>query len=103
MAKAKVTSKGQVTIPVEIRERYGIGTGDSLVFEPRGEYVVVRKARTLDDVAAFLWQHAGPRRFADVDDAVAAYFLEAPPDDEGDLAIAGPNGIVKVGDDGDDE
>lgn len=30
---ARVTSKGQITIPKEIRERLGITTGDSLEFE----------------------------------------------------------------------
>lgn len=31
--KAKITSKGQVTIPKEIREALGAKEGDSLVFE----------------------------------------------------------------------
>lgn len=32
-AKAKITSKGQITIPKEIREALGAKEGDSLVFE----------------------------------------------------------------------
>ncbi len=39
MAMAKVTSKGQVTIPKEIRERLGIRPGDELEFvEVKGTY-----------------------------------------------------------------
>jgi AbrB family looped-hinge helix DNA binding protein len=40
-----ITSKGQVTIPKAIRERYGLEEGDYLVLEPRGEDLVVRKGQ----------------------------------------------------------
>jgi AbrB family looped-hinge helix DNA binding protein len=42
---AKVTSKGQITIPAEMRELLGVQPGDKLVFErqPNGE-IFVRKA-----------------------------------------------------------
>jgi antitoxin PrlF len=41
MLVAKITSKGQVTIPKEVRERLGVNTGDELEFEetPRGMLV----------------------------------------------------------------
>jgi len=32
MAKSKITSKGQVTIPKEVRERLGLRPGDELEF-----------------------------------------------------------------------
>jgi AbrB family looped-hinge helix DNA binding protein len=41
----RITSKGQVTIPKAIRDRYGLEEGDYLVLEPRGEDLVVRKGR----------------------------------------------------------
>ncbi len=34
VVRAKVTSKGQVTIPVSIRKRLGLKPGDHLRFEP---------------------------------------------------------------------
>jgi AbrB family looped-hinge helix DNA binding protein len=41
--RAKVTSKGQITIPIEIRKSLGIKPGDKLRFEPHeGGYHVVR-------------------------------------------------------------
>ncbi len=40
----RVTSKGQVTIPVEIRERLGIYPGSSVEFTVDGESVRMRKA-----------------------------------------------------------
>ena len=42
---ATVTSKGQVTIPVEVRRRLGVKAGDKLRFEPHnGTFRVVRDA-----------------------------------------------------------
>ena len=38
-----VTSKGQVTIPKEIRETLGVIEGDKLVFLVEGDRVVMRK------------------------------------------------------------
>ena len=32
MELAKVTSKGQVTIPIEIRKKLGINNGDKILF-----------------------------------------------------------------------
>ena len=41
----QVTSKGQVTVPVEIRERLGIHPGTEVEFEVEGDAVVIRKKR----------------------------------------------------------
>lgn len=45
--KAKVTSKGQLTIPKEVRRALGVREGDTLVFDvgDDGEEVRVRVAR----------------------------------------------------------
>jgi antitoxin PrlF len=43
MITAKVTSKGQVTIPKKIRERLGVQAGEAIGFEERGGMLVVRK------------------------------------------------------------
>jgi len=40
----KITSKGQVTIPVGIRERYGLLPDTKVVFVPLGRDVVIRKS-----------------------------------------------------------
>ena len=41
----KVTTKGQVTIPQEIRDRLGIHPGATVEFSVRGDVVSLRKAR----------------------------------------------------------
>lgn len=42
----RVTEKGQVTIPKELRDALGIGAGTEVEFERRRDAIVVRKART---------------------------------------------------------
>jgi AbrB family looped-hinge helix DNA binding protein len=41
----RLTSKGQVTIPIEIRERLGLFPNTEVEFEVDGDAVRVRKAR----------------------------------------------------------
>jgi antitoxin PrlF len=43
--QAKVTSKGQVTVPREIRRRLGVRAGDRLLFEDDGDGVRVTAVR----------------------------------------------------------
>ncbi len=40
----KVTEKGQVTIPKELRDALGIGAGTDVEFERRNDAIVVRKS-----------------------------------------------------------
>jgi antitoxin PrlF len=42
---AKLTSKGQITVPKEIRRRLGVRTGDRLLFEEDGDGVRVTAVR----------------------------------------------------------
>ena len=40
----RVTEKGQVTIPKELRDELGIGAGSEIDFERAGDTIVIRKA-----------------------------------------------------------
>lgn len=51
--KAKITSKGQITIPREVRRALGVGTGDSLLFEQAGSEVVIRPVRVKSAFAKY--------------------------------------------------
>jgi AbrB family looped-hinge helix DNA binding protein len=43
--QAKITSKGQITVPVKIRKELGVKPGDRIVFEKDGDTVIVRPLR----------------------------------------------------------
>ena len=45
---SKITSKGQTTLPKEIRDKLGVRSGDTLVYEVEGNAVRVRKAEPID-------------------------------------------------------
>lgn len=62
MATAKITSKGQITLPKEIRARLGIGPGDEVEFiEENGVYLLKKKvgASPFDDYVGFLSDKKG--------------------------------------------
>ena len=44
--EAKITSKGQITVPREVRHALGVKPGDKIVFEQNGKDVSVRPVRT---------------------------------------------------------
>ena len=44
MELAKLTSKGQITIPIEIRSKLGVKTGDKVLFIEDGDKVVIINA-----------------------------------------------------------
>ncbi len=46
--RSRLSSKGQVTIPVEVRERLGLEAGDVVVYEIEGERLVLRRAEPFD-------------------------------------------------------
>ncbi len=53
-SRARVTSKGQVTIPVEVRRALGVQEGDTLVFEVAGKYATLHRKRPILEVVAEL-------------------------------------------------
>jgi antitoxin PrlF len=44
--EATITSKGQITVPRDIRRLLGVRPGDRLVFETAGKAITVRPIRT---------------------------------------------------------
>lgn len=56
MVRARISSKGQLTIPVEIRRRYGLDTGDEVEFiaEDKGTYLVPLKRKKLTELYGVL-------------------------------------------------
>ena len=52
--QAKITSKGQITIPREVRRRLGVRAGDRLQFEEDGNGVRVTAIRKESPFAKFM-------------------------------------------------
>jgi AbrB family looped-hinge helix DNA binding protein len=48
MPSASITSKGQITIPKEIRDRLGVRTGDRVAFRENEDGTIVVEAETTD-------------------------------------------------------
>ena len=46
---AKITSKGQITVPKEVREALNVGKGDRVVFEAREDGFVVKRGLKSED------------------------------------------------------
>jgi AbrB family looped-hinge helix DNA binding protein len=44
IAQSKVTAQGQISVPVEIRKKLGVGPGSVLEWDEKSGEVVVRKA-----------------------------------------------------------
>ena len=61
-AAARLSSKSQVVIPKAVRDRMGIGPGDTLLFEVRDGEIVVRRAPRMvaDDPFAVFTEWPGP-------------------------------------------
>lgn len=59
--EAKITSKGQTTIPAEIRERLGLQAGDRIAFiEIEHGFLIVRRNRPIETLFGSLAEYAIP-------------------------------------------
>ena len=65
---AKVTTKGQITIPKAIRELLGVRTGDKVLFYDMGEGVVAMKSARVDAFRELQRTFDGAAKEAGIDD-----------------------------------
>jgi AbrB family looped-hinge helix DNA binding protein len=54
--EAKITSKGQITLPIELRARLGLEPGDRVMFveEANGTFTIRARSGTFADLRGFL-------------------------------------------------
>jgi AbrB family looped-hinge helix DNA binding protein len=79
MVAATLTSKGQITIPAEVREALGLARGDRVVFErtERG-YLMTASPRHIDRLAGFFGPYEGtPVTVEQMNEAIAAEASDA--------------------------
>ena len=75
MATATVTSKGQVTLPAEVRKRLNLKTGDQIdfVLEPGGELVIRTKRKPFERLRGMLKSpHSRPLTVEEMDASVSS-------------------------------
>ena len=63
LAQSKVTAQGQISVPVEVRRKLGIGPGSVLEWDEDGENVLVRKVGrfSLEDMHRALFPKGAPK------------------------------------------
>ena len=89
-ARARMTSKGQVTVPVEVRRALGVEEGDLLVFEVAGAYATLRKRRpTLEVAQEVRSRYLAGRVLKPITnrEAIEGYFAAQPAPDAGDTLL----------------
>lgn len=79
MASATVTSKGQITIPVEVRTRLGLQPGSRLSFVPTeaGGYEIHLEAGSVKSLKGAVPPPSEPVSVDEMSEAVAASAAEA--------------------------
>ncbi len=75
LAQSKVTSQGQISVPLEVRKRLGVGPGSVLEWDEQGGAVVVRRAGKVssEEIHSALFPKAPqPKSLSDLKDLFAA-------------------------------
>ncbi|HEY5637198.1 MAG TPA: AbrB/MazE/SpoVT family DNA-binding domain-containing protein [Burkholderiales bacterium] len=63
IAQSKLTAQGQISVPVEVRRKLGVGPGSILEWEAQGDQVVVRRAgrHSSEDIHKALFPKGAPK------------------------------------------
>lgn len=77
IARSKVTAQGQISVPVDVRRKLGIGPGSVLEWEEEGNKIVVRRAGRFssEDIHRALFGRRTPatRSIAELKDGIRRY------------------------------
>ena len=74
MASATVTSKGQITIPVKVRNSLGLNPGDRVQFveADKGKFLMTAVNRSIRELEGILWRKGRkPVTIEEMDEAIA--------------------------------
>jgi len=80
LAQSKVTAQGQISVPVEVRRKLGIGPGSILEWDEEGDRIVVRRAGKFssEDIHRAAFPEGTPKRrsLKELKDGIRQYILE---------------------------
>jgi AbrB family looped-hinge helix DNA binding protein len=92
--KAKVTSKGQITLPSEVREALGVQPGERVAFLPTGDGEFrIRRAGSILDLAGCVPYEGPPVTIEEMKRAVGEYVAAQ---DEATLSPAGRRRVRRM-------
>lgn len=80
MFRAKITSKGQITIPVKVRTAMGVVPGDRLEFveQDKGRFVIIPATRSIRELKGMLRvKRARPVTIEEINAAIAKAAAES--------------------------
>lgn len=77
IARSKITSQGQISVPADVRRKLGVGPGSVLEWEEDGDRVVVRRAGKFssEDIHRAIFKGRKPKRASveEMDEGIAEY------------------------------
>jgi AbrB family looped-hinge helix DNA binding protein len=80
IARSKVTSQGQISVPADVRRKLGIRPGSVLEWEEDGDRFVVRRAGqySFEDMRRALFPNGPPKRrsLEELKEGIADYIRE---------------------------
>jgi len=78
MSTATLTSKGQITIPANVRDEAGLTAGDRITFvrEAKGRYVIVLKSGSIKSLKGIVPRPDKPVSLEDMQAAIMAGAME---------------------------
>lgn len=78
MATALLTSKGQITIPIEVREELGLKAGDRIEFlkSEEGKYFIQPKKGSIMNLRGMFKWTGKPVSVKEMDEAIASHLAE---------------------------
>jgi bifunctional DNA-binding transcriptional regulator/antitoxin component of YhaV-PrlF toxin-antitoxin module len=78
LARSRVTSQEQTSVPVEVLRRYGIRSGCELAWsEEDGRlYVDIARTSTMEDIRAALKGRSTPKTDQEITDGIRAHIAE---------------------------
>jgi len=80
IARSKVTSQGQISVPVDVRKRLGIGPGSVIEWDEDGDKIVVRRAGkySSEDIHRALFPDGPPKpaSLKDMKEGIRQYIIE---------------------------
>jgi AbrB family looped-hinge helix DNA binding protein len=80
LARSKVTAQGQISVPVDVRRKLGIGPGSILEWDEEGDRIVVRRAGqfTSEDIHRALFPEGPPtpRTLEELKEGIGQYIEE---------------------------